>query len=138
MTNHANLLGSPDPTYLTENEKAYEILEEKSEAASVAADFPGYSLAWAVLADDAYQAARVVESYAYARTGYHRGLDQLRRAGWKGHGPIPWDHGGNRGFLRCLAALARAAEAIGETDEAERCWTFLNDSSADAYAELKK
>jgi hypothetical protein len=78
-----------------------------------------------------------VEAYAYARTGYHRGLDALRRSGWKGHGPIPWSHGPNQGFLRCLAALARAADAIGETDEATRCWTFLHDSSAEALAALK-
>ena len=81
---------------------------------------------------------RPVESYAYARTGYHRGLDGLRRTGWKGHGPIPWSHVPNQGFLRCLAALARAATVIGETDEATRCWTFLQDSSVEGYAELKK
>ena len=52
-----------------------------------------------------------VESYAYARTGYHRGLDALRRAGWRGQGPVPWEHEPNRGFLRALAALARAADA---------------------------
>ena len=49
------------------------------------------------------------------------GLDQLRRNGWKGFGPVPWDHEPNQGFLRAVAALARAAEAIGETDEVERC-----------------
>ena len=59
-----------------------------------------------------------VAAYAYARTGYHRGLDQLRRAGWKGHGPIPWEHEPNRGFLRSLQQLAVAAAAIGEDDEA--------------------
>ena len=48
-------------------------------------------------------------AYAYARTGYHRGLDSLRRAGWKGSGPVPWEHGPNRGFLRALWALAVAA-----------------------------
>ncbi len=78
-----------------------------------------------------------MEAYAYARTGYHRGLDALRRNGWKGHGPVPWSHGPNQGFLRCLAALARAAEAIGETDEATRCWAFLHDSSAEGYEELR-
>ena len=40
-------------------------------------------------------------------------------------------------LLRCLAALARAADAIGETDEATRCWTFLQDSSAEASEALK-
>ena len=59
--------------------------------------------------------------YAYARVGYHRSLDLLRRNGWKGHGPVPWEHEPNRGFLRCLALLALAARAIGETDEWERC-----------------
>ena len=62
-----------------------------------------------------------VAAYAYARTGYHRGLDQLRRAGWNGHGPIPWEHEPNRGFLRALHLLAVAAAAIGEDDEASRC-----------------
>jgi hypothetical protein len=104
----------------------------------VAADFPAFCLAWAMLADDAYAAGRYVESYAYARTGYHRGLDALRRSGWKGHGPVPWEHRGNRGFLRCLAGLARAAGAIKETEEEARCWQFLKDSSSEAYAELKQ
>ena len=69
--------------------------------------------------------------YAYARVGYHRSLDMLRRNGWKGHGPVPWEHEPNRGFLRSLALLALSARAIGETDEWERCSTFLRDSSAD-------
>ena len=89
----------------------------------------GSSTTWAQLADESFAAGRVVESYAYARTGYHRGLDQLRRNGWKGHGPVPWEHEPNRGFLRSLHALGRAAGAIGETVEAERCATFLRDSS---------
>ena len=79
---------------------------------------------------------RTVEGYAYARTGYHRSLDALRRNGWKGHGPVPWSHEPNRGFLRSLAALARAAGEINETEEGQRCWTFLADSSKEAYAAL--
>jgi hypothetical protein len=78
-----------------------------------------------------------VAAYAYARTGYHRGLDQLRRAGWKGYGPIPWEHEPNRGFLRALHMLASAAAAIGEDDEAERCSSFLRDSSPAAAAALE-
>ncbi|MFE4967193.1 DUF3151 domain-containing protein [Streptomyces sp. NPDC056660] len=137
MTTHTNLLGGPEPTYLPENEEAYRLLgEEKLAPVEVAAKFPTFSLAWALLADDAFERGAVVESYAYARTGYHRGLDALRRAGWKGHGPVPWDHRANRGFLRCLAALGRAAGEIGEQDEYERCRQFLKDSSAEAYAEL--
>ena len=103
----------------------------------VAARYPAFSLAWALLAEDALAKGSAVEGYAYARTGYHRGLDALRRNGWKGHGPVPWSHAPNQGFLRCLAALARAAGAIGEAGEASRCWTFLRDSSAEAYEELK-
>ncbi|MEV7320405.1 DUF3151 domain-containing protein [Streptomyces sp. NPDC093970] len=137
MTTHKNLLGGPEPTYLPENEEAYRLLgEEKLAPAEVAARFPTFSPAWAMLADDAFERGAVIESYAYARTGYHRGLDALRRAGWKGHGPVPWDHRANRGFLRCLAALGRAAGEIGEQDEYERCRQFLKDSSAEAYAEL--
>ncbi len=79
---------------------------------------------------------RTIEAYAFARTGYHRGLDLLRRNGWKGHGPIPWAHRPNRGFLRALAALARAAQAIGEAEEYERCSTFLADSDPEAPAQL--
>jgi hypothetical protein len=139
MTTHKNLLGGPNPTHLPENEEAYRLLAEESRPpAEVAALHPTFSLAWAILADDAFEAGRVVESYAYARTGYHRGLDQLRRAGWKGHGPIPWSHRANRGFLRCLAALAIAAAAIDEKDEAERCRQFLQDSDPEAYAELMR
>ena len=135
---HQNLLGGPEPTRLPEDEAPYRMMAEQSASpVQVAAEFPSFSLAWAQLADEAFAAGRVVESYAYARTGYHRGLDQLRRAGWKGHGPIPWDHRGNRGFLRSLAALARAAGSINDTEESERCWQFLKDSSEAAYAELK-
>jgi hypothetical protein len=90
------------------------------------------SALWASLAEGALdrperQLRDTIEGYAYARTGYHRGLDALRRNGWKGHGPVPWSHEPNRGFLRCVAALARAAEAIGETDEHERCTQLLRD-----------
>ena len=70
------------------------------------------------------------------RTGYHRGLDALRRAGWKGQGPIPWEHEPNRGFLRALAALSRAAGGIGEREEQQRCATFLGDSDPRAALEL--
>jgi hypothetical protein len=131
-----NLLGGPPPTYLPENPEAHKLLDEAGPV-EAATRYPAFSLAWAELAEQAFARGGVIESYAYARTGYHRGLDMLRRNGWQGHGPIPWEHAPNHGFLRCLAALARAAAAIGETEEAERCWTFLNDSSSEAYAALK-
>jgi hypothetical protein len=111
-------------------------LERGDDPAQVAAAYPSYPDAWAALADRAFAAGHVVESYAYARTGYHRSLDALRRAGWKGHGPVPWSHEPNRGFLRCLNALARAAGAIGENDEATRCKDFLRDSDPEAVDAL--
>ena len=68
-----------------------------------------------------------MESYAFARVGYHRGLDALRRNGWKGHGPVPWSHEPNQGFLRCLRALHRAAATIGEEDEILRLDAFMTE-----------
>ena len=86
--------------------------------------------------DDAWSRGATIESYAYARTGYHRGLDALRRNGWKGFGPVPFDHGPNQGFLRALFALGRAAGEIGEEDEAERIRQFLDDSDPTAATRL--
>ncbi|MEU6239076.1 DUF3151 domain-containing protein [Kitasatospora sp. NPDC047058] len=131
-----NLLGGPAPTKLPIEPAPLELLAGGASPAEVAAKYPTSSLAWAQLADDAFAAGRTVESYAYARTGYHRGLDALRRAGWKGHGPVPWEHEPNRGFLRALHALGRAAAAIEEKEEAERCAQFLRDSSPTAAATL--
>jgi hypothetical protein len=96
----------------------------------VAAASPSSSLPWALLADAAFADGEVIASYAYARTGYHRGLDALRRNGWKGFGPVPWSHEPNRGFLRCVTELARAAEAIGEHEEHARCLQLLRDCDA--------
>jgi Protein of unknown function (DUF3151) len=134
---HENLLGGPPPTYLPDEAMASEALRGGSDPSAVAARFPSYSAAWAALAERAIAAGDPVAGYAYARTGYHRGLDQLRRAGWKGHGPIPWEHEPNQGFLRSLHELAVAADAIGETDEAERCHAFLADSSPEAAEALE-
>jgi hypothetical protein len=136
MSTHPNLLGEPAPTLLPVDEAASRLVASGAPAVDVAARYPAFSLAWAMLAEEAIAAGRPVESYAYARTGYHRGLDALRRNGWKGHGPIPWSHVANQGFLRSLAGLARAADAIGEDPEADRCWTFLAESSAEAYSAL--
>ena len=133
---HRNLLGEPPATYLLPDVEADAAMAAGEAPEKVAARFPAYSAAWAALAERAYAQGDAVTAYAYARTGYHRGLDQLRRAGWRGHGPVPWEHGPNRGFLRSLHALGRAAAALGEDDEAERCRTFLRDASAIAAAEL--
>ncbi len=129
-----DLLGGPPPTRLTGDPAAAAALGAGTPAAEVAAAHPADSLAWAVLAEEALADGRTVAGYAYARTGYHRGLDALRRAGWKGHGPVPWSHEPNRGFLRALAALGRAAEEIEERDEAARVAAFLDDCDPGARA----
>jgi hypothetical protein len=131
-----NLLGGPPDTLLPDDEEARDALAAAADPATVAARFPSYCAAWAALAERALAGGEPVSAYAFARTGYHRGLDQLRRAGWKGYGPVPWEHEPNQGFLRALAALATAADAIGEDDEAGRCEIFLADSSASAAAKL--
>jgi hypothetical protein len=132
---HGNLLG-PEPTLLPADEVVAAALDGGTDPTDVAAAHPTASAAWAALAERALAAGEPVAAYAYARTGYHRGLDQLRRNGWKGFGPVPWAHEPNRGFLRALAALAKAADAIGEDDEATRCRDFLTDSDPAAAAAL--
>jgi hypothetical protein len=96
--------------------------ERRRELAKVVARTPTLLEGWARLAESARDD---VEAYAYARTGYHRGLDALRAAGWRGSGYVRWSHPSNRGFLRSLDALRAAAEAIGEQSEAQRCAQFL-------------
>lgn len=126
-----NLLPEPNPTLLPADPAAGPVAAGEDPAAT-AARYPASSLAWATLARQAREQGRTIESYAFARVGYHRGLDALRRNGWKGHGPIPWEHEPNRGFLECLHELSLAAQAIGETDEADRTRSFLHDSSSEA------
>jgi len=133
-----NLLGGPAPTLLPDDRAARTALEGGQPPREVAATHPDFPLAWALLAEECLAAHEWVAAYAYARTGYHRSLDQLRRSGWKGHGPVPWEHAPNRGFLRSLAALGAAAHAIGEADEAARCKDFLQESSPTAAAELER
>jgi len=131
-----DLLAGPPPTYLPAD-PARALLDSGQNPADVVRRHPEAPVAWAALAESARgSGADDVTVYAYARVGYHRSLDLLRRNGWKGHGPVPWEHEPNRGFLRCLALLAAMAAAIGERAEAERCSTFLHDSSPAAYDAL--
>ena len=88
----------------------------------VAARWPTLLEAWAGLAETADDP---ITSYAFARVGYHRGLDALRQAGWRGNGNVLASRDGNLGFLRSLDALRAAASAIGEVAETERCEQFL-------------
>jgi hypothetical protein len=96
--------------------------ERRTAVSGVVADFPRCLAAWARLGE---LARDEIEGYAAFRVGYHRGLDRLRANGWRGTGYVRWVHDENRGFLRALDGLRGAAEAIGETDEAERCAQFL-------------
>ena len=132
MTHSHNLLGEPDATLLPATPEADAELAAGATPAEVVAHHPTVSALWAELAEEALGRPErllpdTIEAYAYARTGYHRGLDALRRNGWKGFGPVPWSHEPNRGFLRCVTVLATAAEAIGEHDEHERCIKLLRD-----------
>jgi hypothetical protein len=128
-----DLMAGPPPTLLPVDPASAE-LDASEPPTAVVRRHPASPVAWAALAEQARAAeADDVTVYAYARVGYHRSLDLLRRNGWKGHGPVPWEHEPNRGFLRCLGLLAQSARAIGEQEEWERCSAFLRDSSPTAY-----
>jgi hypothetical protein len=131
-----DLMAGPPPTHLPEDPADAELAAGDAPA-DVVRRHPESPSAWAALAALAEaEGGDDLAVYAFARVGYHRSLDRLRRNGWKGHGPVPWEHAPNRGFLCSLATLSRAARRIGETPEAERCADFLRDSSPTGYQEL--
>jgi Protein of unknown function (DUF3151) len=99
-----------------------------ADVAAVVARHPRFMEGWARLGE---MASDDVEAYAYFRVGYHRGLDALRAAGWRGSGYVRWGHPSNQGFLRALDGLRAKAAAIGERDEEERCATFLHQLDPD-------
>jgi hypothetical protein len=130
---HQDLMAGPPPTHLPVD-PAQADLDAGMPPGDVVRRHPASPVAWlAVGTLAAAEEADPLTVYAYARVGYHRSLDLLRRNGWKGQGPVPWEHEPNRGFLGCLALLAQSAKAIGETEEWERCSAFLRDSSPAAY-----
>ena len=136
MSSFGDMMAGPPDTRLPPD-PASDALSSGSSPVDTVRAHPASPVAWAALASESVSAgADPVQVYAYARVGYHRSLDMLRRHGWKGHGPVPWEHEPNRGFLVCLSLLAKAAKAIGEDDEWTRCSEFLRDSSPTAYAEL--
>ncbi|MFT7650152.1 MAG: hypothetical protein ACI8Y4_004918 [Candidatus Poriferisodalaceae bacterium] len=96
--------------------------DRKHALSAIAAKWPRFIDVWAALGADAGER---IERYAYFRVGYHRGLDTLRASGWRGSGYVRWAEPTNRGFLRAVLGLQRAAAAIGEEDEDIRCQQFL-------------
>jgi hypothetical protein len=102
--------------------------QRRDEVSAVVARWPRFLDAWARLGE---LGRDEVEAYAAFRVGYHRGLDRLRANGWRGSGYVRWRHEENRGFLRALAGMQRAAASIAENDEAERCALFLRQLDPD-------
>ena len=89
---------------------------------------PTFIEGWAALAT---LGGEPVERYAYARVGYHRGLDALRGNGWGGSGLVRWSQASNRPFLTCLVRLREAAREISEAAEVQRIDVFLRDLDPD-------
>jgi hypothetical protein len=118
------VLTPPSPTAVSRLQAAVDApaASRREAVADVVRAFPAWSDGWAALGS---LARDDLEAYACYRVGYHRGLDALRRAGWRGSGYVRWAHESNRGFLRCVDGLRAAAAAIGEPDEEERCELFL-------------
>jgi hypothetical protein len=113
---------SPDVAEALRRALELPLAEQHAAVSAVAAQDPRCLQAWATLAE---LAETPIDRYAFARVGYHRGLDSLRAAGWRGSGYVRWRHESNRGFLRSLHALEMAAAAIGEVEEEQRCALFL-------------
>ena len=89
---------------------------------------PTFIEGWAALSS---LGVEPIERYAYARVGYHRGLDALRGNGWGGSGLVRWSQASNRPFLTCLVRLREAAREIGEVAEVARIDVFLRDLDPD-------
>ena len=122
---------SPEPADISEaitGAMARSTVERRSALEAIAARSPRSLQAWAALS---HTAPTPIERYAFARVGYHRGLDRLRADGWRGAGYVRYAHESNRGFLDCLRYLQGAAHEIGEADEAQRCADFLRQLDPD-------
>ncbi|MDE0170458.1 MAG: DUF3151 family protein [bacterium] len=119
------VLPAPDPRLLARIEAA-----SPNGLAVILSEHPDLPEAWARLGaicePGRFKSTLVaMEAYAYYRVGYHRGLDALRKNGWRGTQLVRWSDESNRGFLRCLDGLRRMAGWIGEADEESRCAEFL-------------
>ena len=121
----------PDPEDVTErlaHARQAPEAERKAAVGEVVASRPTFIAGWAELSA---LGEEPIERYAYARVGYHRGLDALRGSGWGGTGFVRWSQPTNRPFLVCLVRLRAAAAEIGEVAEVQRITDFLNDLDPD-------
>lgn len=122
------VLPAADTAFKEAMDEAVFAEDERAALSAVVASDPTYLDAWAHLAEHGRDA---VERYAYARVGYHRGLDAIRGNGWGGNGFVRWEHESNRGFLRCIARLRDYAKDLGERDEVLRLEDFLKELDPD-------
>src|SRR5699024_3110617 len=124
-----NLLGIPE-TRLPDDFVDTQVAEELDDGdpREIAARHLDSPPAWATPAQAALTHRDDVAPYPHARTGYYRGLDALRQAGWRGQGPIPASHAPNRGFLRALAMLGETSRRLGDDAEADRVTAFLREA----------
>ena len=127
------LLDPEPPAALARIAEAVEGPDAGERLRAVAADYPAVLEVWARLALLSLDTGDPVAAYAFARTGYHRGLDRIRKAGWGGQGPVPWHHEPNRGFLLSVDALRQASLAVGEETEVERLRGFLLELDPDDH-----
>ena len=117
-------LPSEDPTLEQEMNKVRgnESADKRSALLILASKNPESIGIWCVLG---ISSSEMMESYSYFRVAYHRGLDSLRKNGWRGSGFVRWEHESNRYFLFALNQLAEISREIGDHAEAERCNLFL-------------
>ena len=114
-----DLMAGPPPTHLPEDPAAAALASGQDKYA-VAKQFPASPFAWAALAGQAAEdQSDPVTIYAYARVGYHRSLDMLRRNGWQPGQPFgqgtrnfsvlsAWNDSGN--YQRAIAYAAERAQ----------------------------
>lgn len=116
------VLPQANPELLAQLKAAVESEDPRAATAIIVSNNPLLLEGWAALGNLGQDS---IESYAFYRVGYHRGLDALRKAGWRGSGYVRYSHESNRGFLDCLSGLRNSAQEIGERAEVDRCDTFL-------------
>ena len=116
------VLPPEDPELVTKLAVAEANKEPRSAVALIVSNNPLFLDGWRALGDLGRDS---IERYAAYRVGYHRGLDALRKAGWRGSGYVRHSHVSNRGFLGCLTGLRECAQQIGELEEVDRCDLFL-------------